>query len=866
VALLGLLLLAQALAAGAIEAGGYEHPPRSFRIDCEGLVPDAGRSLREEGGGQTTGRDISFALPPAFLRSITPDRISAVIEKLQSFGTRYQYTERANDAAAYLASEFGALNLTVQRQDFFYNGFTMTNVLAILPGQNASLPALVLGAHYDSLNGTDSLLNSYAPAPGADDDASGVAAVLAIAGAFSRAGTERTVIFAAFAAEEIGHVGSNEFVRGAQLQAPGLYAGLCFDMIGYNHRYPKVDLVCNNASQWLCEAVIETNRKNAIGVGAETVVTPDNPQNWSDQVSFWEAGLPAMYFIEDENPTRNSSYFQANPYYHTGRDTLDKLNLTLMTKVARLGAATAAALAGLALPDFRTSEGGMPGGIIEGSTFSISVLLANLGAPGSYEFNVTLEVDGVPVDRRAGAPDMWVVLKWNATRGRHLLSLVVDSDDRYIEWNETNNRFTFSLDIPARPDLRVAGFWATDNAPVPGRVVSLVVLLENAGGPVESAHLVIYQGDGSDGLLLDRPVNVAPGDVAAVVQDITAPESPVNLTAEIRDVSPPENVTDNDRMTLTLAPDVLNREDYRIVIEPDVVQTYENVEVSIEGAPAGFDWFIDFGDGHFAGWTGAPYSHVYTRSGTYFVGATLRDTKGAIVALEAMPVSVRDRPPVAVLEGPAASSPGQPVDFSASRSHDADGEIVQYLWDFGEGAKVFGPDARHAFALERTYPVRLTVTDDRGQTNTTVLLLEVRDLPPVAKASADRKLLFAGGNVMFDGTASVDADGSVTSYLWDLGDGASSTAALASHAYPKAGEYMVTLTVTDDRGATTSATMNVTVLKKAMPLEASSGTVSPAVLPAMIIVMFLIAIVLMLRGWSAPVKTGRTEPDDDEEG
>jgi hypothetical protein len=61
-----------------------------------------------------------------------------------------------------------------------------------------------------------------------------------------------------------------------------------------------------------------------------------------------EAGYPAIYLIEDENPSVNSTYYKANHNFHTAQDTVDKLNFTLMTKIARLGAATTAALAGLA--------------------------------------------------------------------------------------------------------------------------------------------------------------------------------------------------------------------------------------------------------------------------------------------------------------------------------------------------------------------------------------------------------------------------------------------------------------------------------------------------------------------------------------
>jgi PKD repeat protein len=703
-------------------------------------------------------------------------------------------------------------------------------------------------------------MNPYAPAPGADDDASGVAAVLAIAGAFSRAGTERTMIFAAFANEEMGRIGSREFIRQAQLQQPGIYAGICFDMIGYNHRYPKMDMVTNgnNASQSICAVASEANRLNTIGLGLEKVVTPDNPQNWSDQVSFWEAGLPAMYFIEDENPTRSSSYFEANPNYHSGRDTLDRLNVTLMTKTARLGAATAAALSGLELPDFRADEGGVPGGVFEGDPFSISIHVSNEGAPGSYAFNVTLEVDGSPVWRQSATPDMWVVPKWNATRGRHVLSFVLDSDDRYIEWNEANNRITFTMDVPVRPDLLLSDFYIIDPPPVPGHAMTFLVEVANVGGTPAEATVAVYSMDKAWGFLVETPVSVLPGESTFLVLDAPAPPMAVDYFAMINDVTPRENITDNNWMMIRVEPDILDAGDYRIVTEPDVVQTFDDLEVSVEGAPEGFDWFIDFGDDLKAGWTDAPCSHIYARAGNYFVRATLRDMNGAVVELEPMPVAVQDRPPVAVIDGPDSAYPGRAAAFSGAASRDPDGQVVQYLWDFGEGAREFGPYVRHSFSSQRAYPVRLTVTDDSGQASTTLLPVNVTDRPPVAKASASPQLLFAGGTVSFNGSASKDPDGAVASCFWDFGDGANATGPLAAHLFPNAGNFTVTLTVTDDLGATGSSAVNVTVLKKLLPLSAPAPSGSPVIIPAMLFLLLLIALVLILRG------TGRS-PDDGEE-
>ena len=97
--------------------------------------------------------------------------------------------------------------------------------------------------------------------------------------------------------------------------------------------------------------------------------------------------------------------------------------------------------------------------------------------------------------------------------------------------------------------------------------------------------------------------------------------------------------------------------------------------------------------------------------------------------------------------------------------------------------------------------------------------------------------------------APLDPDGAVASWFWDFGDGANATGPLAAHTYAREGTYTARLTVTDDGGAAGSVAMNVTVLKKAKPLPASPPPAgSPAVIPAMLVVMVLIASVLILRG------------------
>ncbi|MBO1031371.1 PKD domain-containing protein, partial [Tessaracoccus sp. SD287] len=147
--------------------------------------------------------------------------------------------------------------------------------------------------------------------------------------------------------------------------------------------------------------------------------------------------------------------------------------------------------------------------------------------------------------------------------------------------------------------------------------------------------------------------------------------------------------------------------------------------------------------------------------------------------------------------------------FDGSASSDSDGTIATYSWNFGDGSTGTGAKPEHTYALPGTYPVSLTVTDDRGATATTEAPVVVRapNEVPVANFSFAADFL----QLSFDGTASTDPDGTIESYSWAFGDGSVGTGATAQHKYTAAGQYDVTLTVTDDRGGSSIKTTSVTV-------------------------------------------------------
>jgi len=149
--------------------------------------------------------------------------------------------------------------------------------------------------------------------------------------------------------------------------------------------------------------------------------------------------------------------------------------------------------------------------------------------------------------------------------------------------------------------------------------------------------------------------------------------------------------------------------------------------------------------------------------------------------------------------------------FDAAASADADGGIVSYVWDFGDGASAAGVTATHSYAAAGAYPVKLTVTDTSGASSSSTSTVTVQAPPPNVAPTAAFTPTANGLALTVDGSASTDTDGTIASYVWDFGDTATGTGASANHTYAAAGTYTVTLTVTDNQGATATKQQQVTV-------------------------------------------------------
>jgi len=274
------------------------------------------------------------ASPEELVGSISGQNLEQTIQHLQDFGSRAFYLNSSRDAATYIYDQFSALGLYVRYQPFMALTHPVVNVIAILNGSDTSAPAYLFGAHYDSENmdATNYSLGLNLTAPGADDDASGVAAVIELARVLAPLHFNRTIMFVAFGAEELGYdwsgalKGSSAFVLEESGAGQQFAATAILDMIGYKRGSANnITFIVENPADPFEMAAVQSILTYNLELDPTTIINAS--MTYSDHAPFWWAGYPSMLVIEQMNPF--------NPYYHSSNDTIDKLNRSLMVETTR---------------------------------------------------------------------------------------------------------------------------------------------------------------------------------------------------------------------------------------------------------------------------------------------------------------------------------------------------------------------------------------------------------------------------------------------------------------------------------------------------------------------------------------------------
>ena len=304
----------------------------------------------------TTFADTSNEL----ISSVKVDKLEKHVTELQenikhfpsklTFKTRNaHHHEATQNIVNYIKSVFrsyGRLQVTEQ------NIGGIRNVIAELPPKknSSSKQVFIICAHYDTKADREANWNPLATnAPGANKNGTGMAAMLVIAQILSQNEYDHKIKFIAFGGEELGFLGSRNYIQQAigsekthsesleksrTRESEKITAVINLDMIGYNWKSDLVEVIANRDSIWISRALSIANSWHNIGLVIRQ--TQDEFVDISSHKPFWDAGYHAVTLIESSTPWRDSQNYNANPHYHTYSDTIDKINFPLVTKVTQL--------------------------------------------------------------------------------------------------------------------------------------------------------------------------------------------------------------------------------------------------------------------------------------------------------------------------------------------------------------------------------------------------------------------------------------------------------------------------------------------------------------------------------------------------
>ncbi len=235
-------------------------------------------------------------------------------------------------AAKYIESEFQRIGLQYfnglesYRQNFRDKGLDLFNIIGVLEGKSKKDEYVVISAHYDHLgiksskNQTDSIYN------GADDDASGTTAVLALAEYFKEKNrNERTIVFVAFTGEEMGLLGSKYFGKG--LEAPKYIAGINIEMIGKESSFGPKTAWLTGFDRSDFGKIIQKNLE-----GTAYKLFPDPYPNFklffrSDNASLARLGIPSHTF--------STGPIDTDVHYHKVSDEANTLDISTITETIK---------------------------------------------------------------------------------------------------------------------------------------------------------------------------------------------------------------------------------------------------------------------------------------------------------------------------------------------------------------------------------------------------------------------------------------------------------------------------------------------------------------------------------------------------
>lgn len=310
---------------------------------------------------------------------VSQERIETTLKKLEGFGTRGNFSQTDHPttgigaARTWILEEFKSYSprlevrmdtYKVKKQQRIYRDIELVNVVAVLPGTRYPDVQILVSGHYDSLNllrnpdmagqqantpeptVEEQEKRALAPAPGVSDDASGVAATMELARVLSKYEFDKTLVFVAFAGEEIGLIGSTLHAQKAKDAKLNIEAVMNSDIIGTDvggdgrriNRAVRVfsDEPNDSPSRQLARYIKEVGDRYFPRMEASLVFRADRVSRGGDHTPFAQEGFAAVRF---------TSAVENYAHQHSATDTFGNASPEYVANVTRLKAAVVASLA-----------------------------------------------------------------------------------------------------------------------------------------------------------------------------------------------------------------------------------------------------------------------------------------------------------------------------------------------------------------------------------------------------------------------------------------------------------------------------------------------------------------------------------------
>ena len=252
------------------------------------------------------------------INSVNESKVLYFFQNLMKFGVRYTGTSNCTMAGNWIYNEFEKMGLKTEFHEWNFEKYESKNVVATIPGNDLSSNAIfIICAHYDT----------FKISPGANDDGSGVVAVLCIAEILSKYSFNHTIKFITFSGEEVGTYGSFTYARDSYNRKENIVAVLNLDIIGYADTYNGGKILRffhEEPSKWIADFA-KTISSKYININEMYI---ENLPNYpgADNQAFVDYGYDGVWIAQHD----------PNQVGHSKNDTLEHINITYQIKATKL--------------------------------------------------------------------------------------------------------------------------------------------------------------------------------------------------------------------------------------------------------------------------------------------------------------------------------------------------------------------------------------------------------------------------------------------------------------------------------------------------------------------------------------------------